>query len=162
MGRKQSRAQLAARGTSADPNARVTGEGTGEPAPSGGRGSSKATPGAAGRRKLHGVITEDYLKEQVERTGTYPFTFSSSIIIAVSALLGAVVIPYLAEIQGLDARAAGVCALSVLVPCALAGTRYFLDSDRGVCRGLWVTLGVSFAAVLLVSYLLYFKGVSVL
>jgi hypothetical protein len=27
--------------------------------------------------KMHGVITEDRVQEQVERTGTYPFTFAS-------------------------------------------------------------------------------------
>lgn len=50
--------------------------------------SKKRKAGSSTSVKMHGVITEDRVEEQVERTGTYPFTFDSSAIIAGAALLG--------------------------------------------------------------------------
>ena len=54
--------------------------------------------------KMHGVITEDRVQEQVERTGTYPFTFGSSAIIAGAALLGYLILPAALLGVGVEAR----------------------------------------------------------
>ena len=170
MGRKLSRAQLAARGTSADvrheTGARRDGDGTrdGSPAKGSGRGAGRGRrlSGSSGRPKLHGVITEARVEEQVERSGSYPFTFTSSFILFVAAFAGFVLVPYAAGHFGADTRVASVVGISVLLPPALALTRYFLDSKRGICRGFWLTLGVSFAVCLLVSGLLFIGGVSLL
>ena len=150
MAKKTHRVQRAARGTAADP-----GRGT-EGQRSSAASAAHATPS---RTKLHGVISEAMVDEQVKRSGTYPFTFSSSLILFAAAFVGAVLTPYAAEALGHDVRVASVLGLSVLLSAALAMTRYFLDSRRGLCRGFWITLVVSFAACLLVSGLLVFSGI---
>lgn len=150
MAKKPSKKQKAARGTAADPNRS-----------SEGRTSTAATDKreSPSRTKLHGVISEAMVDEQVERSGTYPFTFSSAFILFAAAFVGAVLVPYAADSLGLDAKVASVVGLSVLLSIALASTRYFLDSKRGVCQGFWITLGVSFVACLVVSGLLVFSGI---
>ena len=166
MARRKSRAQRAARGTAADPNreraaAPEGAAGAGTPGKGGASGGGKGAgaPGGSARPKLHGVITEAMVPDQLERSGTYPFTFSSSLILFVAAFAGGVLVPALAGELGLDARVATVAGISVLLPLALALTRYFLDSKRGLCRGFWITLGVSFAVCVLVVSLLLFGGI---
>ncbi len=111
--------------------------------------------------KLHGVITDKMVDGQVEQSGVYPFTFSSSLIIMGAGIVGGVVVPACVEAMGVDARLWTVAALSVLVSLALAFTRYFVDSRRGICRGFWVTLAVSFVALVVVLWLLFYRGVVV-
>ena len=109
---------------------------------------------------MHGVITEDRVEEQVERTGTYPFTFDSSAIIAGAALLGYLILPAALLGVGVEARLSMLVLGPLLISGALALTRYFLDSKRGPGRGFWVTLVVSFLALLAITYLMAFRGIA--
>jgi len=110
--------------------------------------------------KMHGVITEDRVQEQVERTGTYPFTFGSSAIIAGAALLGYLILPAALLGVGVEARVSMLVLGPLLISGALALTRYFLDSKRGPVRGFWVTLVVSLLALLAITYLMAFRGIA--
>lgn len=110
--------------------------------------------------KMHGVITEDRVQEQVERTGTYPFTFASSAIIAAAALLGYLVLPAALLELGIEARASMLVLGPLLISAALALTRYFLDSKRGPIRGFWVTLVTTLVALLVIMYLMAFLGIA--
>lgn len=124
----------------------------------GGQREGSPTGESAGRRKLHGVITQDRVEEQVERTGIHPFTFSSALLIAAAVCVGGIVVPFVANRMGGDMRLALNVALPVLLAAALGVGRYFVDSRRGVCRGLWVTMGVTLIACALVLYLLLYQG----
>ncbi len=108
---------------------------------------------------MHGVITEDRVEEQVERTGTYPFTFASSAIIAGAALLGYLVSPAVLLGAGVEARLSMLVLGPLLISGALALTRYFLDSKRGPTEGFWLTLAVSFLLFFAMTYLMMFRGV---
>ena len=50
-------------------------------------------------------------------------------------------------------------ALPLLIAAALAGTRYVVDTDRGLCRGALITFAVAWAASLLVCWLVLYQGV---
>lgn len=111
-------------------------------------------------RKFHGVITEDRVQEQTERTGVYPFTFTSSAIIATAALLGYLVLPVLLSMAGVDVKVTMLALGPLCVSLALAATRYLIDSKRGVTRGFWVTFAVALSVLLTITYLLVFRGVA--
>ncbi len=117
------------------------------------------TADGSARVKMHGVITEDRVEEQVERTGTYPFTFASSAIIAGAALLGYLVSPAVLLGAGVEARLSMLVLGPLLISGALALTRYFLDSKRGPTEGFWLTLAVSFLVFFAMTYLMMFRGV---
>lgn len=108
--------------------------------------------------RLHGVITEGQLGEQINRSGLYPFTFKSSLLLLLSALFGGVVLPFLVGSVGGDARLTVLLALPVLLSAALSFSRYFLDSQRGCTGGFWLTLAVSFALSFVIVYCALYRG----
>lgn len=120
--------------------------------------ASKAGTATVPRGKLHGVITESMVPDQVERSGLYPFTFTSALLLLGSALLGGGVFPWLA---GENGRLAALIALPILLAVAMGVSRYFIDSDRGVCPGLWVTSGITLVASFMILYLALFQGILV-
>lgn len=111
-------------------------------------------------RKFHGVITEDGVQEQTERTGVYPFTFTSSAIIAIAALLGYLVLPMLLVLAGVGVKMTTLVLGPSCVALALAATRYLIDSKRGVIWGFWVTFAVTLVVLLAITYLLVFQGIA--
>lgn len=121
---------------------------------------SESRPTQSDRVRMHGVIPNDRVDEQVERTGTYPFTFTSSAIIACSALLGYLILPAILLGAGVEAKISMLVLGPLLISGALALTRYFLDSKRGPTRGFWMTLAISLLALLLVTYLMAFRGIA--
>ena len=86
-------------------------------------------------------------------------SFKSAFILAGAALLGAVVILYAASLAGAPVNIAVMVALPLLIAAALAGTRYFVDTDRGLCRGALIAFAVAWAASLLVCWLVLYQGV---
>ena len=145
MGRK-SRAEIAARGTVADPSRR-------DVAGCGGDMNHEALKSA----KLVGVMPEEMARE-VRASGSVPFTFKSAIILAVSVLLGAIVIPFFMSRIGVAIGTSTTISLPFLTAGALGCTRYFIDSERGFCKGFYLTLLVTFVATALACWLLFYKG----
>ncbi len=113
----------------------------------------------ASKTKLHGVITEQMVPEQVERSGLYPFTFTSAAILMGCALIGGILIPWQAEGLGAPVNLSMVVALPPLLAMGLAVSRYFVDSKRGICRGFWIIFGVTWAISALVLYMMLFQGI---
>ena len=147
MGKKKTRAEAAERGTAADP------------ANAAREIRRKAQDQARGSKKLVGVMPEAMADEVTAASGTYPFTFKSAFIIAAAALLGTILIPFLATQSGGTIQFATTAATPPLVAIALAFTRYFVDSERGLARGFFTTLGVAFAVLLAICWLLFYKGI---
>lgn len=87
------------------------------------------------------------------------FSFKSTFILAGAVLLGTVVIPYAASLAGAPVNITVMVALQLLIAAALAGTRYVVDTDRGLCRGALITFAVARAASLLVCWLVPYQGV---
>ena len=144
--RNAKRAKAAARGTAADP---------GRAAREMRREAQRQTEDS---RKLVGVMPEG-MADEVKKTGVYPFTFKSAFAIAAAALLGTIVIPFLVSGSGVSVALSTTVTLPVLMAAALAVTRYFVDSDRGLCRGFIITLVVAYIAVLLICWLLFYQGI---
>lgn len=111
------------------------------------------------KTKLHGVITEQMVPEQVERSGLYPFTFSSAAILMGCALIGGILIPWQAQGIGVSVDLAMLVALPPLLAFGLSISRYFVDSQRGLCRGFWSMFAVTWAVSALILYLMLFCGI---
>jgi hypothetical protein len=111
--------------------------------------------------KLHGVATEEVAQEQITRTGTYPFTFKSAFLITGAAVVGGILFPFLADMMGGDVRLVLLVGLTVTMAPAIAVSRYFFDSNRGICQGFWITLVIMLVAISCISYLLLYKGILV-
>ena len=138
----KNRARAAARGTAADP-ARVAmagGERLGDDV------------------KLKGVMTASLADEIAESSGFTGFSFKSSFLIAGAVVLGCLVIPYLASLAGLPVNATVLVALPVLLGLALALSRFYIDTDRGLCRGFAITFVVCAAVSAAVVWLLLYQG----
>lgn len=118
----------------------------------------EAKSSVANSSKLVGVMPEQMAKE-VEKTGVLPFTFKSACIIAGAILLGTILIPFVSSSYGVSIGVSTTAALPILAAVALAFTRYFVDSNRGFCRGLVVTFVLSFVALTVLCWLLFFQGV---
>lgn len=146
MSKKKSRAAVAARGTAADPSSDAR------------KIRQEAQDMMRDSKKLVGVMPER-MADEVKATGSYPFTFKSAFILAGAALLGTIVIPFFATQAGGTIGFATTTALPPLLASALAFTRYFIDSDRGLVRGFFITLAVTFAAVLVICWLLFYQGI---
>ena len=108
--------------------------------------------------KLVGVMPEQMAKE-VEKASVLPFTFKSAFIVAGAILLGTILIPFAASSYGVSIGVSTTTALPILAAVALTFTRYFVDSNRGFCRGLVVTFVLSFVALTVLCWLLFFQGV---
>lgn len=119
-----------------------------------------AAGGHAAETKLHGVITEQMVPEQVERSGLYPFTFSSAAILMGCALVGGILIPWQTQKIGISVDLSMVLALPPLLALGLAVSRYFIDSKRGLCRGFWIVFAITWAASALILYLMLFQGIA--
>lgn len=87
------------------------------------------------------------------------FSFKSAFILAGAVLLGTVVIPYAASLAGAPVNITVMVALPLLIAAVLAGTRYVVDTGRGLCRGALITFAVAWAASLLVCWLVLYQGV---
>lgn len=146
---KKRKAQLAARGTAADPS-RKDAE----------RLRAEAKQSVGKSVKLVGVMPEDMANE-VQATGTVPFTFKSAFLLAGAILLGTIIIPFFASQAGVGIGVSTTCAAPVLTAGALAYGRYFIDSKRGLCRGFYLTFLVAFGAMTLICWLLFFQGILV-
>lgn len=144
---KKSRAQLAARGTMADPS-RKDAE----------RLRAEAKQSVGRSAKLVGVMPDDMANE-VQATGTVPFTFKSAFLLAGAVLLGTIIIPFFASQAGVGIGVSTTCAAPVLTAAALAFGRYFIDSKRGLCRGFYMTFLVTLGAMTLICWLLFFQGI---
>lgn len=145
---KKTKAQLAARGTVADPARDAQ------------RLRSDAKQQVGTSAKLVGVMPEG-MADEVKATGFVPFTFKSAIILAIAVLLGTIAVPFLASKAGVGIGLSTTCAAPILTASALAFTRYFVDSERGLCRGFYVTFLVAFAALTLICWLLFFQGIMI-
>lgn len=64
-----------------------------------------------------------------------------------------------ASLAGAPVNITVMVALPLLIAAALAGTRYVVDTDRGLCRGALITFAVAWAASLLVCWLVLYQGV---
>ena len=146
---KKSKAQLAARGTVADPTRKDAD-----------RLRTEAKQSVGKSAKLVGVMPEDMANE-VQATGTVPFTFKSAFLLAGAVLLGTIAIPFFAFQVGVSVGVSTTCAAPMLTAAALAFGRYFVDSKRGLCRGFYLTFLVAFGAMTLICWLLFFKGILV-
>lgn len=111
-----------------------------------------------GKLKLHGVMTEDMVPDQIERAGTHPFTFSGALLITGSVLLGGFVVPLQLSGAGIEFRASALVLQPLFTATALAVSRYFVDSRRGACRGFWVTFVVTLVVCFALLYALLYKG----
>lgn len=147
MSKKKNRAAAAARGTAADPTA------------AGRELRREAQRQTANSRKLVGVMPERMADEVKASSDTYPFTFKSAFILAGAALLGTIVIPFFATQAGGTIGFATTAALPPLLAVALAFTRYFVDSDRGLTRGFFITLAVALLALFVICWLLFYQGI---
>lgn len=121
---------------------------------------SKKKAGRTPETKLHGVITEAMVPDQVKRSGLYPFTFSSALVLMAAALVGGVIIPWQVERFGIAVELSMTVVLPPLLAAGLAISRYFIDSKRGVCRGFWITFCVTWAVSVIILYLLFFQGIA--
>ena len=146
---KKSRAQLAARGTAADPS-REDAE----------RLRAEAKQRVGKSAKLVGVLPKDMASE-VQTSGTVPFTFKSAFLLAGAVLLGTIIIPFFASRVGVGIDVSTTCAAPVLMAGALAFGRYFIDSKRGFCRGFYLTFLMTFGAFTIICWLLLFRGILV-
>ena len=141
MAKRDKNRAAAARGTAADPH-RAQGDGV--------RGRNDV--------KLKGAVTQDVADVVSERSGVAAFSFRSAFLIAGAVLMGSIVVPYLASLVGIPVRASATIATPPLLAAALASARYLIDTDRGVCRGFFVTFVVVFAVSLAVCWLLLYQG----
>lgn len=109
---KKSKAQLAARGTVADPTRKDAD-----------RLRTEAKQSVGKSAKLVGVMPEDMANE-VQATGTVPFTFKSAFLLAGAVLLGTIVIPFFAFQVGVSVGVSTTCAAPMLTAAAwrLVGT----------------------------------------
>lgn len=146
---KKSRSQIAARGTAADPKRRDAE-----------RLRSESKQGVAKSASLVGVMPEEMANE-VRSTGGVPFTFKSAFLLAGAVLLGTIVIPFFASKAGVGIGVSTLFSAPILSAAALAFGRYFIDSKRGLCRGFYLTFLVTFGALLLMCWLLFFKNILV-
>lgn len=140
--KRTNRARVAARGTAADP-ARVAlagGERLGEDV------------------KLKGVMPETMAESISRSAGVAAFSFKSAFLIAGAVLLGSIVIPYLASLAGMPVDIAVMGALPPLLAAALATSRCFIDADHGFGRMFAIIFGVTYAAALLVCWILLYQG----
>lgn len=145
MGKKTRRAAEAARGTAADPA----------------RAMRKQVEGQVrSSHKLVGVMPDDMARE-VEGAGVYPFTFTSAFILAGAVLLGTIIIPFLLDGQGVYIGLSTTLACPLLLAAAIAFTRYFVDSRRGICFGFWLTFVIALLAATLICWLLFYKGIMI-
>ncbi len=109
--------------------------------------------------KLHGAMLEDMVDHHVERTGMYPFTFTTAFLLFFTATFCCVILPYMfGENSELYPWIISV-SMSIFMPLSLSFGRYFVDSKRGICTGFYKTLIVTFAIVVVVCYLLFVQGV---
>lgn len=146
---RKTKAQIAARGTVADPS-RKDAE----------RLRTEAKQSVQKSAKLVGVMPED-LANEVTATGSVPFTFKSAFLLGGAVLLGTIVIPFFASKAGVGIGLSTTCAASVLTASALAFSRFFLDSKRGLCQGFFITFAVALASLTLLCWLLFFRGIMV-
>lgn len=145
----KSKAKIAARGTAADPLR--------QDAANRGGGVEQAKLKSS---RLVGVMPEEMARE-VRAGGFVPFTFKSASILAIAVLLGTIVIPFIASRAGVAIGVSTTITMPFLTAGALAFTRYFIDSERGWCKGFYLTLLVAFGTTALVCWLLFFRGIMV-
>lgn len=101
------------------------------------------------------------LANEVTATGSVPFTFKSAFLLGGAVLLGTIVIPFFASKAGVGIGLSTTCAAPVLTASALAFSRFFLDSKRGLCQGFFITFAVALASLTLLCWLLFFRGIMV-
>lgn len=147
MSKKKNRAAAAARGTAADPSSAAR------------ELRQEAKRQTADSKRLVGVMPETMANEVKTTAGVYPFTFKSAFIIAGAALLSTIIIPFLATQAGGSIQLATTLATPPFLAAALAFTRYFVDSDRGLTRGFFITFAVTFFALLAICWLLFYQGI---
>ncbi len=110
--------------------------------------------------KLHGAMLEDMVDHHVERTGIYPFTFTTAFVLFFTSVFCCVVLPLIAGNNPESTPTIISISISLLMPTALAFSRYFVDSKRGICAGFYRTWMVTFAICVAVCYYLFVQGVS--
>ena len=89
-------------------------------------------------------------KEKSKETSLIPkFGFKSAIIIALTALLSGIFIPFALSSIGLDVRVVAVIANAIMIPAAVCISQYYIETSRGfkssikkVYIGLMLTIGI--------------------
>lgn len=108
--------------------------------------------------KFHGVIRNDMVEEQTASAGFVPFTFSTSVLLLISSLIGAILVPQVLSICGVSYEVTLVQSLPLCVACALGYGRYFVDTKRGLCRGFFLTVAITYILSSIGLYCLLFMS----
>lgn len=117
-----------------------------------------ASPTASAAVKFHGVIRNDMVEEQTASAGFVPFTFSTSALLLISSLIGAILVPQVLLICGVSYEVTLVQSLPLCVACALGYGRYFVDTKRGLCRGFFLTVAITYILSSIGLYCLLFMS----
>lgn len=87
------------------------------------------------------------------------FSFKSSLLILLSAVVGSVLIPYVAYEAGVDYRIFAVIANAILISATLTYTRYFIDTKKGFGNWCYKTFAIFATTIGIITYFWLFHGV---
>jgi len=90
--------------------------------------------------------------------GIPTFSFKSSLVIMLGAVISTFIVPYILSFIGIDFKTGVVIGNATITSYTLAYSRYFIETNKKYCKRFWMTYGGFALAFCIIAFFWMYLG----